>query len=284
MTAATLPAAADETSPDTDTDAETYPCRRLAPDETLPLDFDGSLHDFTRLVACITGKRFLLADDVAGRVIVLSPDPMTRREVFQAYLGALELNGLTMVRRGRFHRVVPKPGARRAGAPIQWVTEFVAVQHAPIQDVRALVARFATEGADVSVYAPSSTLVITEREDNLRRLQSLIRRVDRPETEPGIYLHVIRHRDADEVAQAVRALSAADLTVAVEPRTNQLVVLTHQRGYERVHRLIERLDRARASRGDDIFVHHLRHTNVRDLEPVLNSLLQNERLRRGGQY
>ncbi len=72
---------------------------------------DINLPELVRLISSITGKRFIYS----GKMPTLhasahSPERVTAEEAYRAFLTILEMNGLTVVERGRLSAIVPSPG------------------------------------------------------------------------------------------------------------------------------------------------------------------------------
>jgi len=164
-----------------------YPCKKFPLDTKLNVDMEEfKLDKFTKMMACFTGKRFLLSKGVTGQITIYSSgQPITLYEYYKAYLSALEANNLTVVKRGKFYRIVQKVEARTSGAEIlgpnratpetdNVITQLIPIQYVDPQMVVDLLKQFATGGADITVYEPTSTLILTEVGSNIRRLRKLI--------------------------------------------------------------------------------------------------------------
>ena len=195
-----------------------FPCRRVPLDQMMSIDFkDLPMQEFVRLMACLTGKRFMLAQGVSGKITIMSPEPVTMYEAYKAFLSALEANNLTIVRRGAFLRIVPKTKARTSGAAIltggqrppdtdTMITQLIQIKHVMAEEVKELITNFATDGADITVYNPTNTLIITEVGSNIARLRRLIRQVDKPTGAVRIWVRPIQFATAAEIQKQVEAV------------------------------------------------------------------------------
>jgi general secretion pathway protein D len=75
---------------------------------------DAGLPELVRAISEVTGKRFIVTGNLpALKATLYSPDPITADEAYQAFLGVLASNGLTVVPRGRFLVISPSPGFGR---------------------------------------------------------------------------------------------------------------------------------------------------------------------------
>lgn len=75
---------------------------------------NAGLPDLVRAISEVTGKRFIVTGNLPPLEATLySPDPITADEAYQAFLGVLATNGLTVVPRGRLLVITPSPGLGR---------------------------------------------------------------------------------------------------------------------------------------------------------------------------
>ncbi|HIA00545.1 MAG TPA: type II secretion system protein GspD [Myxococcales bacterium] len=299
-----------------------YPCKKVPLDTMVSIDFQNvKLEDFTKIMACMTGNRYMLAQGVAGQITIMSPEPVTMYEAYKAFLSALEANNLTVVKRGKFYRIVPKVKARTAGAEIlspgrraprsdNVVTQLIPIKHVIADEVKELIQNFATDGADITVYNPTNTLIITEIGTNIARLRKLIRQVDRPTGAVRIWVRPVEFADAADIQKHVESVfgknaksgkksssrparrtttgrrgknssspatgsalggSGGELTVSADERTNQLIIITDRSTYLRVDKLIRKLDVPIPGEGQ-IHIHHLENADAKDVQSTLQSL------------
>ncbi len=63
---------------------------------------------FVKLVGDITGKKFVVSDDVVGKVTIISPR-VSPAEVYPLFVSILESSGCSVIKDGELHRVVSLP-------------------------------------------------------------------------------------------------------------------------------------------------------------------------------
>ena len=195
-----------------------FPCKKLPLDAQIQIDFQNmKLDDLTKLMSCITGKRFLLPQGVQGQITIMSPEPVTVYEAYKAYISSLEANGLTIVQRDKFYRIVAKTKARTTGAEIlgpgarpggsdHVITQLIPVKHILADEVKELLMNFATDGADITVYVPTNTLIVTEIASNMPRLRKLIGQIDKPTGQARIWVRPIEFAKAADVQKQVEGV------------------------------------------------------------------------------
>ncbi|MCB9727316.1 MAG: type II secretion system secretin GspD [Deltaproteobacteria bacterium] len=195
-------------------------CRKVPLDAKIRLDFNEiALGDLTKFISCITEQNFILTSGAnkAATVSILSPKPVTAYEAYKAYLSALEANGLTIVPNGSFLEIVPNGEARQQGAPIfpvgkqgpnddRIVTRLIQLEHVEAQEILPVIDKFKTKAADVTIYAPTNTIILTDTGTNIRRLLKLIGELDVPVGKEKIWIRPIQYADAQQVLQIMTSL------------------------------------------------------------------------------
>lgn len=244
-------------------------------------------------------------------ITIISPEPVSINEAYKAFLMALSMNGLTIVPMGSFLKIVPsktaiKDGTDTIGAgeripnEARMVTAILPVNNADVAEIQKIVQQFASPDATIIPYG--SSLIITENGTNLRRLQRIIDRLDRSEATNKVYVYKVLHADVTEIqgklneifnisggnggaktnARNVKNSSTAgkdandglDVDVSeiiADERTNQLIILSDERSFNRIQQMIELLDVPTAV-GGEIHVKFLEYANAEDLAGTLSSL------------
>ncbi len=181
------------------------------------------------------------------------------------------------------------------------VTAILPVQNADIAEVQKIVQQFASTDATITPYG--SSLIVSETGTNLRRLKRIIERLDRSEDTDKVYVYKVLHADVTEIQGKLNEIfniggsggsgntrarnvksntssssggEAAALDVDVseiiaDERTNQLIILSDDRSFNRIQQMIELLDVPTAV-GGEIHVKFLEYANAEDLAGTLSSL------------
>ena len=80
---------------------------------------DAELIDVIAFISKTTGRRFIVSGSPPPvKITVFSPRPVCPDEAYQAFLSALAVNGLTVVKRGRFWEIVTAERAVKSSIPI----------------------------------------------------------------------------------------------------------------------------------------------------------------------
>jgi len=189
-------------------------CKKIPLDAKIRLDFNEiTLGDLTKFISCVTEQNFLLTGGVnkSATVSILSPKPVTAYEAYKAYLSALEANGLTVVPNGQFLEIVNSGESKTKGGPIfgvkssgpntdQMVTRLIQLDHIPAEEILPVIEKFKTGAADITVYGPTNTLIITDTGANIRRMLKLIGDLDVPVGKERIWIRPVVNASAAEIA------------------------------------------------------------------------------------
>lgn len=154
------------------------------------LNFDNAdIYDVTRVVSEITGKSFIIDEDVSGTVTIFSEASLTPAQVFELFKSVLELNNLAIKQVGDFYKIVqaePKNYLETDSGTLlaeedQIVTRVVKLKHVHAEDVKEAIQSLMPPERDIVVYPDpvnGDTLIITDITSNVRKILDIIREID----------------------------------------------------------------------------------------------------------
>lgn len=195
-----------------------------AQDDVLAFNFEQvDIRVFTQLVGQFTGLRFVVADDVAGTVTVVSPQ-VSRAEAYRLFVAVLESSGHTVLVDGDLHRVVrlPErpagmgtvvgPGGEAPGAGL--VTRILHLEHVSAGELRKLLEVLLERKEAVSALEETNHLVVTDTASAIRRIEALVRELDQPSGARVTEVVALQHAEAAPLAQQLGAAMAETQTRA----------------------------------------------------------------------
>lgn len=173
---------------------------------------------FARLVGDITGRRFVVAEDIEGRITVSSPR-VARNEVYPLFVSILESAGCSVVRDGDLHRVVRLPRGQRIATPVIGhdeqtpaegvITKVIRLQHVSAASLRqALEARMGGKTGAVSVIEETNHLIVTDTVGSIRQITKMVAEIDRPDLARSTEVVTLQHTVADDLARQLNAALA----------------------------------------------------------------------------
>ncbi|MFO0678766.1 MAG: type II secretion system secretin GspD [Polyangiaceae bacterium] len=280
---------------------------------------EADLAELVKVIGQLTGKRFIFGGKVRNiKATVFSPQKVTVAEAYQAFLAILEANGLTVVPHGRFLKIVETSGIATQGTPVygsaqpvpaeaRFVTRMHRLAHVGADEVASILGHFKSKEADITVYAPSNMLIITETGANIRRMMQLVEEIDVGGAGDQIWIEPVHYGAASELATRVNELfdlkggsapaggkggapanasnsAGSDLHVAkvvADDRTNSLIIVATERAYLRILEFLKRIDVPQTGEGE-IHVLPLQHADATELVKTLNEIVSGAAQAGGG--
>ncbi|MFT4978889.1 MAG: general secretion pathway protein D, partial [Myxococcota bacterium] len=160
-------------APEASTDRQRPPQINSTTSANVQLDFvDTPLTDIIKYFAEITGRNFILTDDLKGEVTIISHRPVSVPAAYEAFLSALEVEGYTTVTVGSMTKVVPSGDAAHNNVPVyqngnipytdNFVTQIIQLENVSVGDISSVVKDLGGKSAKIIAYAPTNTLIITD--------------------------------------------------------------------------------------------------------------------------
>jgi general secretion pathway protein D len=281
------------------------PKKPLPEDALITMDFqDADLNVVIKFMGELTGKNFLVSDQVKGKVTIISPKKITVREAYRVFESVLEMNGYTAVPGDDAIKIIPSAVARQSGLEIRegkeakalipedrMITQVIPLEHASAEEVRNLFASSVAKEGMIISYKPTNHLVITDRASNIHRLLRIIEQIDVRIVEEKINVFPLEYASAKTLADKLGQLMAVDprqpapgrppapvaaqriVKIIPEERTNSLIVLANEQDTQEVRKLISRLDTEAPKGKSQLHVRYLEHARAEELAKVLNSIV-----------
>jgi len=183
---------------------------------------------FVKLVGEISGRRFVVDDDIEGKITVVSPR-VTRDEVYPLFVTILESVGCSVLKDDEVHRVV-KLASRptRFGAVVGSaeavpgegvVTRVIRLEHVSAAELRKVLVASASKDETGGIGAVEETnhLIVTDTARNIRRIEKIISQIDKPGLARTTEVVELKFASAEDVAEQLNRALAED-----ESRADQL--------------------------------------------------------------
>ncbi|NQT92620.1 MAG: type II secretion system secretin GspD [Lentisphaerae bacterium] len=193
-------------------------------DDVMNFSFDQvDVRAFVKLVGEATGRRFVVADDVAGRITVAAPS-VKRSDVYPLFVSILESVGCSVVEEKDLHRIV-KLGKRDVpAAPVVGVgeqtpakgivTKVFLIQNVSATEIKKLLQSKVGGGRTGAIESLEETghLIITDTAENVRRLAKIVEEIDRPGAARVTEIVALQYASAKDIADQLNAALAEGKT------------------------------------------------------------------------
>lgn len=199
------------------------------------LDFpDVSLYDLVVYFARVTRRNFILSDvkDLQGKkVTILSHHPVKTDAAWEAFLSAMQVSGYTVFDRDGTSKVVKVADATRApigvgkGAPVggsdRIVTQLITLQNVNVNDISKIVQGLVPSEANVTAYAPTNTLILTDSAHNLRRVYDILKELDVAAPRSTLAVVNLRFAEAAEMKRIIEELYGTQAEAQTDSRSSR---------------------------------------------------------------
>ncbi|AHF91539.1 type II and III secretion system protein [Opitutaceae bacterium TAV5] len=259
---------------------------------------DDSLLQVLDLIERWTGRTVLRTQNLpapTGYSLTL-PKPVTRAEAVLALETLLNLNGVAIIPLGdKFLKVVPnqiaraeapeyidgsaldQPASSRIGSKV-FQLEFLRAGEFVPQIATLLSPSLSTAPV---VFEKSNAFLITDSISTLQRIETLIRKLDKPVTSGLVTkTYTIEFAKASDLVTKIKAFLTPELLKTIgsatsynaDDRSNQVILISDPREQSFFDDLIERLD-VRADPNTRSEVIGLKHADATEVQTILSSLI-----------
>ncbi len=270
------------------------------------VDFpNAELKDIVKAISKLANKNFILSKNLENKkVTIISPEPVTKQEAYNAFLSALYMNGLTIVSMGKFLKIVEAKDALQTNIRVfagdyipaseEVVTALYTLKFLDAEDIQRFLVDLVPRSARVTRYPGTNTLVMTDTGLNLRRVTSILKSIDVPGHEDQLESIPIRYASAKGIAGLIDDILEAQTgrsrpgsptrgpqktrgggvisKIVPDERTNALVILANGRGLKELKDLVAKLDTPNAS-GGNIHIYYCKNAVAEELANTINALV-----------
>lgn len=252
---------------------------------------DADINTLIATVSEVTGRNFVVDPRVKGKVTVLSNQAMTPNELYQTFLSVLDVHGFATVPSGDVTKIIPETKAKQnGGAPANQANEDMATKVIHVDNVAAdklvpVLRPLVPQYGHLAAYSASNSLVISDREANIKRLSRIVHRIDSNGTSNIESIH-LDNADASDVADAVDKLQGKGkhkgTSVVPDDRTNSLIISGSKAERARLRSVITKMDTKAEDTGNTQVI-YLNYADAETLAPVLQAYAEGKSYASGSQ-
>lgn len=235
-----------------------------------------------------TKKNFIVDPRVKGRVNVYSNQSMTLNEAYQVFLTTLDVYGFAAVESGNNIKILPNAQARSSGLPVieqfsdsqadnsELVIHIIKIKNLNPEKIVTTLRPLVPQAGHLAALQESSSIIIADRANNINRLSKLIRHLD-VSGDLTIKVIAIKHASAQDISKVlsslIRVSNKDTIQIAVDSRSNSILIAGAGERQDAVENLIAQLDRPLQGDGNTKVI-FLNYINAEDIEPLLTSVAQ----------
>ena len=277
---------------------------------------NAELKDVIKAMSTDLNINIIMSPEIANkRVSIISYSPITVAEAYQAFLSALSIHGLTVIRSGSFLKIVSAENAAKSNSKVykdrqrlntdQFVTRIIKPKHIDVAELELKIKPLVDNKVVNSLifYPPSNMIIISDYSLNVEKVRKIIQALDVPSQDNIFKVIPIKHAQADTLVQIIGQLllgmgsssnyyrrrrtgtkpsiSAQKQSVNIhslshDERTNSIIVMGNKAGIQQVKSLIKQLDYYKdPALAGGIFVYKVKHGLAEELSETLNKVIGN---------
>ncbi|GAB6069250.1 type II secretion system secretin GspD [Thiomicrorhabdus hydrogeniphila] len=237
-------------------------------------------------VAKITGKNFIIDPRVKGNVTFIAPEGMKPNELYDSLLAVLNVYGYVAVPGDGVIKVVPANVARdqipyRSWTEYDedWVTEVISVNNVDASKLVAVLRPLVAKEGHLVALAESNKLIVSDTVSNIKRLKSILKRVD-VDSKGAFEVIPIINTSAVDLAKTLKSVmpkhqGGIDATVGFDARSNRIILSGDEIKRMMLRALIAELDVPMDAEGG-VQVIYLRYAKATDIAPILQKISGNQ--------
>ncbi len=251
---------------------------------------DADLAAFINEVADITGKNFAVDPRVRGNVTVISNKPLSKDEVYDLFLGVLNVNGVVAIPSGNTIRLVPDSNVKNSGVPYdsrrtargdQVVTRIIWLENTNPNDLIPALRPLMPQFAQLAAVPGTNALIVSDRASNIYQLETIVRNLDGT-GQNDLEAVTLKSSQAQEIIGLLGSMSATGgskdfagsrVRVVADERTNRILIKGDANTRKRLRDLIEMLDVPSADRLGGLKVFRLKYASAKNLAEILQGLV-----------
>jgi general secretion pathway protein D len=271
------------------------------------IDFNNvDISVFIKFISELTGKNFVIDQRVKGKVTIISPSKISVDEAYKVFESVLEVHGFATVETGKLMKIIPSPDARSKNIETRTrakgdsdddrlVTQLIPLRYADPDEVKRLFTPMISKSSVMLSYAPTNTLILTDRYTNITRLMNILKIIDVPGVGREISVLPVNNADAAELVSLLekvfktpktpRAKGQKGGAVAVDretvfvadERTNTIIMVASEDATNRIKSLIEILDQKTPKGKEKIHVYYLEYAVAEEIVAVLKDLPKDQK-------
>ncbi len=184
------------------------------PETIESFDFpNADINDIVKTISELTGKNFILDQNVKGHITIIAPSRITVAEAYKAFLSALAINGFTVVPSGGFLKIKSTKIALKDNIEIysgnyypnddQAITRILHLKHISAEVVQKDLRNVLTRDGDLTIYGPTNSLIISDLGSSVDRMMKIIAQLDVPGFEDQMEVIHVRFAKSKDLADLI---------------------------------------------------------------------------------
>jgi len=198
---------------------------------------DTDIRDALRMLAKQGGINIVVDDSVQGKVSVSLNKTTPERAIAQV----LSANGFAYERLDGY-MLAYAPG----NSNIPTITEVIPLNYSQVGKIKEVLTSLASSPESVKVDSHTNSVIITDTPSNVRNMVEIVKRldvqIDNSSLQTQSHMFHLQFANASELQETISNFLSEDGKLAVDKRTNSLIVLDSDANIKTIAQLVQQLD------------------------------------------
>lgn len=178
---------------------------------------DAEILDVAKAIAKLTGKNLIFnAQDIKGRISLVSQTPITVCDAWNAFLTALNMKNFALVPSGKYLRIERAANAKEKQTPIysdkespnndEFITRVIPLRYIDAVEFEQAFRLWIPREARMQAYSQTNTVIITDTSAHINRMLELINLLDVAGYQESLVVMPIRNAAAKDIARLIEQI------------------------------------------------------------------------------
>jgi general secretion pathway protein D len=274
------------------------PCAVSAQEiKEVALDFDDvDIRLFIRVMSELTGKNFIIDNNVKGKVTVLSPRKLTIQEAFDVFKSVLAVNGFALVESEEAIKIVPSQNISGYELPVstkkiprpedQFITQIMSLKYLDAQTLLPVIKPLLSRQGSVFAIPSGDLLIVTDSKSNVRKVSEILDEVDIGISDAVVEKMDLKHASATDVTTKVgeilelkygkgrKGIRPSLFKVIALERINAILAVAPVDVLDEIADIISKIDQPSPEGKSLLNVYYLENAKAEDIVRVLTGTQQ----------
>ena len=270
--------------------------------------------DVVKAVSSLTGKSFLVSDDLRGKITVIGGKKMSVRDAYRAFLTILKMKGYTVIRSGKLYKITKVRNIK--GEPLtvyvgsdyvpgsdQFYVKILPLGFVSATEIQNVVKNFMSTNGQLVAYSPANVLILKDTGRAINNVIKVLSLLDTKNGEVNMEILPLKFTPADDMVKIINQIYSvksssksrntrfnkknavsiveSNFKVISENRTNSVIVLGNKTDIDKIKDLINKFDVEVGASSGQIHVLFLRNADATELAATISQLATGITARKG---
>lgn len=256
------------------------------------LDFDDvDIRLFIRVISELTGKNFIVDNNVRGKVTVISPRKLTTDQAYEVFKSVLAVNNFTLVESGEVTKVVPVQNMGGYELPVharkvlkgedQFITQIIPIRYLDATVLPPLIKPLLSRQATILTPPSSDLLIVTDYKSNIQKIDRLLDEIDVDLSNTIVERLDMEYSSATEVSAKIteileakygkdrKGAQAKDFKLVALDRINAIISIAPPDVAMEVRSVLSKVDRPMPEGQSLLNVYYLENADAEEMVRIL---------------